>query len=183
MYYFKFIFGQNSSSRCCVNEELCNVVEGGNVYVYKTGNESFDDINNGTVLAEEKIPPDIREAKCVRNPSSEYIKQPTVADYVNSTWKPDEYSKANTAKIIESDKFAEPYRSTPINGDKGINHFGIDGFKVSDVPPLPPPYHIAAAFSKKAMLFQQINNGEIWKIDFLCFVFCFNFRFKKRILL
>lgn len=121
--------------------------------------ESSDEANK-TVLAEEKSP-DIREAKCIRNPSSEYtVKQPTVADYVNSTWKPDEYSKANTAKIIESEKFAEPYRSTPINGDKGINHFGIDGFKVNDVPPLPPPYHIAAAFSKKAILFQQINNAS-----------------------
>jgi len=27
-----------------------------------------------------------------------------------------------------------------------------------DVPPAPPPYHIAAAFSKKAALFQQFNN-------------------------
>ncbi|XP_046426605.1 protein lap1 isoform X1 [Neodiprion fabricii] len=134
------------------NNDACEV-EANRVY----SEESSDEANK-IVLAEEKSP-DIREAKCIRNPSSEYIKQPTVADYVNSTWKPDEYSKANIAKIIESEKFAEPYRSTPINGDKGINHFGIDGFKVNDVPPLPPPYHIAAAFSKKAMLFQQINNA------------------------
>ncbi|XP_048510972.1 protein lap1 isoform X2 [Athalia rosae] len=123
--------------------------------------ECSDEVNT-TVLAEEKSP-DIREAKCIKNPSSDYSQpRTTVANYVNSTWKPDEYSKANTAKIIESEKFMEPYRSTPINGNKDItNHFGIDAFKVNDVPPLPPPYHIAATFSKKAMLFQQNNSAMI----------------------
>ncbi|XP_012339290.1 protein lap1 [Apis florea] len=119
--------------------------------------ESSDEANK-TVLAKEKSP-DIREAKYIRNPTSEYIsKPPTVADYVNSTWKPDEYSKANTAKIIESEKFIEPYKSIPIiTSNKNTDHVQIP--KVNEVPPVPPPYHIAAAFSKKAALFQQLNQS------------------------
>ena len=117
--------------------------------------ESSDEANK-TVLAKEKSP-DIREAKYIRNPTSEYLsKPPTVADYVNSTWKPDEYSKANTAKIVESEKFIEPYKSTPIAANnKNAIHVQVP--KVNEVPPVPPPYHIAAAFSKKAALFQQLN--------------------------
>ncbi|XP_015602693.1 erbin isoform X2 [Cephus cinctus] len=114
--------------------------------------DSFDEANK-TVIAKEKSP-DIREAKCIRNPSSDYlVKQPTVADYVNSTWKPDEYSKTNMAKIVESEKLVEPYKGQNV----------IAEVKVPDVPtlpPVPPPYHIAAAFSKKAALFQQLNHGQ-----------------------
>ncbi|XP_043522617.1 protein lap1 isoform X2 [Frieseomelitta varia] len=119
--------------------------------------ESSDEANK-TVLAKEKSP-DIREAKYIRNPTSEYLsKPPTVADYVNSTWKPDEYSKANTAKIVESEKFIEPYKSTPIAANnKNAIHVQVP--KVNEVPPVPPPYHIAAAFSKKAALFQQLNQS------------------------
>ncbi|XP_031850170.1 leucine rich repeat containing protein 7 lap1 isoform X2 [Nomia melanderi] len=113
--------------------------------------ESSDEANK-TVLAKEKSP-DIREAKCIRNPTSEYLsKPPTVADYVNSTWKPDEYSKANTAKIVESEKFAVGSN----NGDQ----MHIQTPKLSEIPPVPPPYHIAAAFSKKAALFQQLNQCQ-----------------------
>ncbi|XP_012169588.2 protein lap1 isoform X1 [Bombus terrestris] len=119
--------------------------------------ESSDEANK-TVLAKEKSP-DIREAKYIRNPTSEYLsKTPTVADYVNSTWKPDEYSKANTAKIVESDKFIEPYKTMPIAANnKNTDHVQMS--KVNDVPPVPPPYHIAAAFSKKAALFQQLSQS------------------------
>ncbi|XP_078046302.1 leucine rich repeat containing protein 7 lap1 isoform X3 [Augochlora pura] len=112
--------------------------------------ESSDEANK-TVLAKEKSP-DIREAKYIRNPTSEYLsKPPTVADYVNSTWKPDEYSKANTAKIVESEKFAVGSN----NGDQ----LHIQAPKLNEIPPVPPPYHIAAAFSKKAALFQQLNQS------------------------
>ena len=110
--------------------------------------ESSDEANK-TVLAKEKSP-DIREAKYIRNPTSEYLsKSPTVADYVNSTWKPDEYSKANTAKIVESEKFTV--------GNSATDQMHIHPPKINEVPPVPPPYHIAAAFSKKAALFQQLN--------------------------
>lgn len=110
------------------------------------------------MLAKEKSP-DIREAKYIRNPTSEYLsKPPTVADYVNSTWKPDEYSKANTAKIVESEKFIDPYKNIPIAvGTKNAEQMHIQTPKINEVPPVPPPYHIAAAFSKKAALFQQLN--------------------------
>ncbi|XP_071571394.1 uncharacterized protein Lap1 isoform X1 [Temnothorax nylanderi] len=123
--------------------------------------ESSDEANK-TVLAKEKSP-DIREAKYIRNPTSDYIaKAPTVADYVNSTWKPDEYSKANTAKIVESEKFIEPYRTTmsvdATDGKYGEPTRVAVAPKSCDVPPAPPPYHIAAAFSKKAAFFQQFNN-------------------------
>ncbi|XP_072763729.1 uncharacterized protein Lap1 [Anoplolepis gracilipes] len=120
--------------------------------------ESSDEANK-TVLAKEKSP-DIREAKYIRNPSSDYVaKTPTVSDYVNSTWKPDEYSKANTAKIVESDKFIEPYKaaSVDVTDSKQTARVNVAP-KSCDVPPAPPPYHIAAAFSKKAALFQQFNN-------------------------
>ncbi|XP_070525829.1 protein lap1 isoform X2 [Cardiocondyla obscurior] len=125
--------------------------------------ESSDEANK-TVLAKEKSP-DIREAKYIRNPTSDYAaKAPTVADYVNSTWKPDEYSKANTAKIVESEKFIEPYRTTmPVDttdGKYGEQTRRAVTPKPCDVPPAPPPYHIAAAFSKKAAFFQQLNNLE-----------------------
>lgn len=107
------------------------------------------------MLAKEKSP-DIREAKYIRNPTSDYlVKAPTVADYVNSTWKPDEYSKANTARIVESEKLVEPYK-TDVDGKYREQTRNVS--KSSDVPPVPPPYHIAAAFSKKAALFQQYNN-------------------------
>ncbi|XP_012278672.1 leucine-rich repeat-containing protein 1 isoform X2 [Orussus abietinus] len=111
------------------------------------------------ILAKEKNP-DIREAKCVRNPTSEYLtKQPTIADYVNSTWKPDEYSKANTAKIVESEKLAEPYRSMNSSDGKGAEITGSLPYKINETPLSPPPYHIAAAFSKQAALFQQLNHA------------------------
>lgn len=127
---------------------------------HSVSEESSDEANK-TVLAKEKSP-DIREAKYIRNPTSEYIvKAPTVADYVNSTWKPDEYSKANTAKIVESEKFIEPYRTT-MSVDATDGKYGeqtrVNASKSCDVPPAPPPYHIAAAFSKKAAFFQQLNN-------------------------
>ncbi|XP_029168874.1 protein lap1 isoform X1 [Nylanderia fulva] len=130
---------------------------------HSVSEESSDEANK-TVLAKEKSP-DIREAKYIRNPTSDYVaKTPTVSDYVNSTWKPDEYSKANTAKIVESDKFIEPYR-TAMSGDATDGKFSEQQTarvnvvpKPCDVPPAPPPYHIAAAFSKKAALFQQFNN-------------------------
>ncbi|XP_015440501.1 PREDICTED: protein LAP2-like [Dufourea novaeangliae] len=113
--------------------------------------ESSDEANK-TVLAKEKSP-DIREAKYIRNPTSEYLsKTPTVADYVNSTWKPDEYSKANTAKIVESEKFAV------VSNNADQTH--IQTPKLNEIPPVPPPYHIAAAFSKKAALFQQLNQCQ-----------------------
>ncbi|XP_043264978.1 protein lap1 [Colletes gigas] len=112
--------------------------------------ESSDEANK-TVLAKEKSP-DIREAKYIRNPTSEYLsKPPTVADYVNSTWKPDEYSKANTAKIVESEKFAV--------GSNNTDQIHVQTPKINEVPPVPPPYHIAAAFSKKAALFQQLTHS------------------------
>lgn len=121
--------------------------------------ESSDEANK-TVLAKEKSP-DIREAKYIRNPTSDYVaKAPTVADYVNSTWKPDEYSKANTAKIVESEKFIEPYRTT-MSVDTTDGKYGEQtrvAPKSCDIPLAPPPYHIAAAFSKKAAFFQQFNN-------------------------
>ncbi|XP_076670928.1 leucine rich repeat containing protein 7 lap1 isoform X2 [Andrena cerasifolii] len=114
--------------------------------------ESSDEANK-TVLAKEKSP-DIREAKYIRNPTSEYLsKSPTVADYVNSTWKPDEYSKANTAKIVESEKFTV--------GNSTTDQVHIHPPKINEVPPVPPPYHIAAAFSKKAALFQQLNPRQL----------------------
>ncbi|XP_020287331.1 protein lap1 [Pseudomyrmex gracilis] len=122
---------------------------------YPVSEESSDEANK-IVLAKEKSP-DIREAKYIRNPTSDYVVRAlTVDDYVNSTWKPDEYSKANTAKIVESEKFIEPYRTTTTPVDV------TDGGKYEEqtrvnVPPVPPPYHIAAAFSKKAAFFQQLN--------------------------
>lgn len=39
--------------------------------------------------------------------------------------------------------------------NKNTDHVQMS--KVNDVPPVPPPYHIAAAFSKKAALFQQLS--------------------------
>ncbi|XP_015191526.1 PREDICTED: protein lap1 isoform X2 [Polistes dominula] len=120
---------------------------------HSNSEESSDEANK-TVLAKEKSP-DIREAKYIRNPSSDYIaKTPTVADYVNSTWMPDEYSKANIAKIVDSDKFIEPFNSTSLI----IDGKSYDQVRSNEFPPVPPPYHIAAAFSKKAALFQQFNN-------------------------
>lgn len=130
---------------------------------HSVSEESSDEANK-TVVATEKSP-DIREAKYVRNPTSEYItKAPTVADYVNSTWKPDEYSKTNTAKIVESEKFIEPYRTMTVDvtdGKYGEQTRVTVTPKPCDVPPAPPPYHIAAAFSKKAALFQQFNNRTL----------------------
>ncbi|KAL6260305.1 hypothetical protein P5V15_007837 [Pogonomyrmex californicus] len=125
---------------------------------HSVSEESSDEANK-TVLAKEKSP-DIREAKYIRNPTSDYVtKTPTVADYVNSTWKPDEYSKANTAKIVESEKFIEPYRTAmSVDATDGKQTRIAVAPKSCDVPPAPPPYHIAAAFSKKAALFQQFNN-------------------------
>ncbi|XP_063984453.1 protein lap1 isoform X2 [Diachasmimorpha longicaudata] len=110
--------------------------------------------SNQPVLAQEKSP-EIREAKCVRNPGSEYLSRPpTIADYVSSTWKPEEYSRTNTAKIVESEKLAEAHKnpeSSPSDQSKSNN----------DPPLSPPPYHIAAAFSKKAALFQQLNRCDL----------------------
>ncbi|XP_028049678.1 protein lap1 isoform X2 [Monomorium pharaonis] len=132
---------------------------------HSVSEESSDEANK-TVLAKEKSP-DIREAKYIRNPTSDYVtKAPTVADYVNSTWQPDEYSKANTAKIVESEKFIEPYRTTTMSSvDATDSKYSEQSSQVvvalkpsCDLPPAPPPYHIAAAFSKKAALFQQFNN-------------------------
>lgn len=125
---------------------------------HSVSEESSDEANK-TVLAKEKSP-DIREAKYIRNPTSDYlVKAPTVADYVNSTWKPDEYSKANTARIVESEKFIEPYKTIYADADgKYREQTRTSMSKPCDVPPVPPPYHIAAAFSKKAALFQQFNN-------------------------
>ncbi|EFN84083.1 Protein LAP2 [Harpegnathos saltator] len=125
---------------------------------HSVSEESSDEANK-TVLAKEKSP-DIREAKYIRNPTSDYlVKAPTVADYVNSTWKPDEYSKANTARIVESEKFIEPYKTIYADADgKYREQMRTSISKPCDVPPVPPPYHIAAAFSKKAALFQQFNN-------------------------
>lgn len=125
---------------------------------HSVSEESSDEANK-TVLAKEKSP-DIREAKYIRNPTSDYIaKTPTVSDYVNSTWKPDEYSKANTAKIVESDKFIEPYKTAVSIDTTDGKQARINVVpKSCDVPLAPPPYHIAAAFSKKAALFQQFNN-------------------------
>lgn len=134
--------------------------ESGGAMEHSVSEESSDEANK-TVLAKEKSP-DIREAKCIRNPTSEYVaKVPTVADYVNSTWKPDEYSKANTAKIVESDKFIEPYRTMSMDATDGKYSDQMRAnvtAKSCDVPPVPPPYHIAAAFSKKAALFQQFSS-------------------------
>ncbi|XP_066584062.1 protein lap1 [Prorops nasuta] len=111
-----------------------------------------------TVLAQEKSP-DIREAKYIRNPTSDYlIESPTIADYVNSTWKPDEYCKTNTAKIVESETLAEPFKNLSLAADVRISeHANILPIKMNEIPPVPPPYHIAAAFSKNAVLFQQLN--------------------------
>ncbi|KOX73288.1 Protein LAP2 [Melipona quadrifasciata] len=143
---------EHRTSKACKNNTSTDVGTEQSV-----SEESSDEANK-TVLAKEKSP-DIREAKYIRNPTSEYLsKPPTVADYVNSTWKPDEYSKANTAKIVESEKFIEPYKTTPIaTNNKNANHVQVP--KVNEVPPVPPPYHIAAAFSKKAALFQQLNQS------------------------
>ncbi|KAL2715814.1 protein lap1 [Vespula squamosa] len=132
----------NSSARSIIHQEK----------EHSNSEESSDEANK-TVLAKEKNP-DIREAKYVRNPTSDYLaKTPTVTDYVNSTWMPDEYSKANIAKIVESDKFIEPYNTSII-----IDGKNYDQVRSNEFPPVPPPYHIAAAFSKKAALFQQFNN-------------------------
>lgn len=133
----------NNSTRLIIHQEK----------EHSNSEESSDEASK-TVLAKEKSP-DIREAKYVRNPTSDYLaKTPTVADYVNSTWMPDEYSKANIAKIVESDKFIEPYSNTSHISD-GKSY---DQIRSNELPPVPPPYHIAAAFSKKAALFQQFNN-------------------------
>ncbi|KAK0179973.1 hypothetical protein PV327_005665 [Microctonus hyperodae] len=111
--------------------------------------------SNQPVLAQEKSP-EIREAKCIRNPTSENTSRPpTIADYVSSTWKPEEYSRTNTAKIVESEKLAEPYKN-----QIDTNGIEITGKGIIETPLAPPPYHIAAAFSKKAALFQQINRSN-----------------------
>lgn len=91
----------------------------------------------------------------MRNPgNSEYLSRPpTIADYVSSTWKPEEYSRTNTAKIVDSEKLAEAHKNPDCPNEQG---------KVNNEPPLaPPPYHIAAAFSKKAALFQQLNRRDL----------------------
>lgn len=125
---------------------------------HSVSEESSDEANK-TVLAKEKSP-DIREAKYIRNPTSDYLaKAPTVADYVNSTWKPDEYSKANTARIVESEKLVEPYKTDSDGKYREQTRMSVS--KSCDVPPVPPPYHIAAAFSKKAAFFQQYNNRTL----------------------
>ncbi|XP_008544865.1 protein lap1 [Microplitis demolitor] len=105
------------------------------------------------VLALEKSP-EIREAKCIRNPQTNesLSRPPTIADYVSSTWKPEEYSRTNTAKIVESEKLAEAYKSP--TDSNGIESLGKTG---NEIPLAPPPYHIAAAFSKQAAFFQQLN--------------------------
>lgn len=115
--------------------------------------EPIEEINR-TILAQKTLP-EIREAKCVKNPGNNdlQLKPPTIADYVSSTWKPEEYSKTNTAKIVESEKFTEPYK----NNDQSTI-IDLTGKKL-DAPLSPPPYHIAAAFSKKAALFQQLNRS------------------------
>lgn len=133
---------------------------------HSVSEESSDEANK-TVLAKEKSP-DIREAKYVRNPTSDYlVKSPTIADYVNSTWKPDEYSKTNTAKIVEPEKFIETAIHKTISNDvesKYSEQTKVTASKLCDVPPVPPPYHIAAAFSKKAVFFQKFNNCMLYAI-------------------
>ncbi|KAF7997883.1 hypothetical protein HCN44_009281 [Aphidius gifuensis] len=118
--------------------------------------EPIEEINR-TILAQKTLP-EIREAKCVKNPGNNdlQLKPPTIADYVSSTWKPEEYSKTNTAKIVESEKFTEPYKNNNICDQSTI--IDLSGKKL-DTPLSPPPYHIAAAFSKKAALFQQLNRS------------------------
>ncbi|XP_051164140.1 protein lap1-like isoform X2 [Leptopilina boulardi] len=141
-----------SSKYLIVNSNLGLEIEPNN------SEESADDTIK-TVLATETNP-EIREAKYIRNPMSEYHAKPaTIADYVNSTWKPDEYSKTNTAKIVESEKFVEPYKKT--SDEKILDNKDITIYRISDVPPVPPPYHIAAAFSKKAAFFQQLNQASV----------------------
>ncbi|KAI4496889.1 hypothetical protein M0804_000699 [Polistes exclamans] len=136
---------------CKINSSVRSIVHQDKEH---SNSEESSDEANKTVLAKEKSP-DIREAKYIRNPSSDYIaKTPTVADYVNSTWMPDEYSKANIAKIVDSDKFIEPFNNTSLI----IDGKSYDQVRSNEFPPVPPPYHIAAAFSKKAALFQQFNN-------------------------
>ncbi|XP_043283644.1 protein lap1 isoform X2 [Venturia canescens] len=121
-------------------------------------NEDTNEEGKCTVIAKE-MSPEIREAKCVRNPTSDCLaRTPTIADYVNSTWKPEEYSKTNTAKIVESEKLAEPYKNTSFN-TRISDRSSLPTGKTNEVPPAPPPYHIAAAFSKKAALFQQFNHA------------------------
>lgn len=127
--------------------------------IERNNSEGSADEAMKTVLATETNP-EIREAKCIRNPMSEYHAKPaTIADYVNSTWKPDEYSKTNTAKIVESEKLVEPYKTAALAEEKNLENKDITIYRISDVPPVPPPYHIAAAFSKKAAFFQQLNQG------------------------
>ncbi|XP_014609032.1 PREDICTED: protein lap1 isoform X1 [Polistes canadensis] len=136
---------------CKINSSVRSIIHQDKEH---SNSEESSDEANKTVLAKEKSP-DIREAKYIRNPSSDYIaKTPTVADYVNSTWMPDEYSKANIAKIVDSDKFIEPFNNTSLI----IDGKSYDQVRSNEFPPVPPPYHIAAAFSKKAALFQQFNN-------------------------
>lgn len=123
-------------------------------------NEDANEEAKCTVIAKE-MSPEIREAKCVRNPTSDCLaRTPTIADYVNSTWKPEEYSKTNTAKIVESEKLAEPYKNPSLN-TRISDRSSLPTGKTNEIPPAPPPYHIAAAFSKKAALFQQFNHGEL----------------------
>ncbi|XP_043481036.1 protein lap1 [Leptopilina heterotoma] len=71
--------------------------------VERNNSEESNDETIKTVLATETNP-EIREAKCIRNPMSEYHAKPTT---------------------------------------------------------VPPPYHIAAAFSKKAAFFQQLNQASV----------------------
>ena len=147
--------------------KYCNVISNIGLEVERNNSEGSSDEANKTVLATETNP-EIREAKCIRNPTSEYLaKPPTIADYVNSAWKPDEYSKTNTAKIVESEKLVEPYKSASLFEDRSLENRDVPVYRISDVPPVPPPYHIAAAFSKKAAFFQQLNPGSFQLINFI----------------
>lgn len=97
---------------------------------------------SGAVIAAEKSP----DVRSIINPSEYLIKTPSINDYVNSTWS-DEYSATNTAKIVE---LVESNNKSRNDEDPTYKR---------DVPPVPPPYHIAAAFSKKAAFFQQLTQG------------------------
>lgn len=61
-----------------------------------------------------------------------------------------------------------------IISNKNTDHVQIP--KVNEVPLVPPPYHIAAAFSKKAALFQQLNQCKSFSFIvinmYMDFLFC-----------
>lgn len=62
-----------------------------------------------------------------------------------------------------------------IISNKNTDHVQVP--KVNEVPLVPPPYHIAAAFSKKAALFQQLNQCKSFSFIVIKMAICIIFLF------